>query len=140
MSKRFDAATLKITPTELFPRAMYLQEPNRIFFDYTTFKTFARPELFSLFCEYILSLIKLCISNHGGFEMHLNLKSFSVTAAQRYSEMIRMFCNQCLSTDTQYSKLLTKMYVYNSPKVIGTISACFVGFMDDQVRSKIEFK
>ena len=140
MSRKFDAATLTVTPLELFPRAIYKQEPNHIFFDYTIFKTFARPELFSMFCEYILSLIDTCIQNHGGFEMHLNLKSFSVTAAQRYSEMIRMFCKQCLSADTQYSKLLTKMYVYNSPKIIGTISACFVGFMDDHVRSKIEFK
>ena len=138
-SKKFDAATLSMTVQELFPRAMFIKEPNQIFFDYTVFKTFARPDLFTDFNNYVVALMKLCIARHGGFEMHLNLKSFSVTAAQRYSDMIRMFCAQCLNNETEFSKLLTKMCVYNSPKILGTISACFVGFVDDHVRSKIVF-
>jgi hypothetical protein len=131
---------MSITPQELFPRAMYIQEPNLIFFDYTTFKTFARPDLFADFAQYILTLMQACIRLHGAFEMHVNLKSFSVTAAQRYSEMIRMFCKQCLCSDAEFSNLLTKMYVYNSPKILGAVTACFAGFVDDRVKSKIVFK
>jgi hypothetical protein len=139
-SKKFDPATLTMLPKDLFSRAIHLEEPNRIFFDYTVFRTFARPDLFADFTAYILALIRQCISSHGEFEMHINLKSFSVTGAQRYHDMIRMFCSECLRTDTEFSKLLTKMYVYNPPKILGAISACFIGFVDDHVRSKIVFK
>lgn len=124
---------------DVFCKAIFLREPNAIIFDYPTFKSFARAEMYADFTEYILSLIQKCIIQHGSFEMHLNLQTFSMTAAQRYSEMIRMFCRQCLRCETEFSQLLTKMYVYNSPRVLGSISACFVGFVDDHVRSKIEF-
>jgi len=139
-SKKFDPATLTVPPQVLFSQAIQIQEPNLILFDYTVFRTFARPDLFADFTAYILALIQRCIQSHGGFEMHLNLKSFSVTGAQRYREMIRMFCSECLRADTEFSRLLTKMYVYNSPKILGTISACFIGFIDDHVRSKIVFQ
>lgn len=140
MSKKFNPATLTMLPKDLFSQAIHLEEPNRIFFDYTVFRTFARPDLFADCTAYILALIQQCISCHGEFEMHINLKSFSVTGAQRYYDMIRMFCSECLRADTEFSKLLTKMYVYNPPKILGTISACFIGFVDDHVRSKIVFK
>ena len=131
-------SSLCAAPCE-FTEAMFIREPNVIYFDYPRFKVFARSELYVPFAEYILALIHTCIEKHGSFEMHLNLKSFSVTAAQRYSDMIRLFCNQCLRCDTEFSKLLTKMYVYNSPRILGSISAFFIGFVDDHVRSKIEF-
>lgn len=118
---------------------MFVREPNAIVFDYPTFKTFANAEMFADFTDYILSLIQKCIHEHGSFEMHLNLQKFSVTGAQRYSDMIRMFCRQCLRCETEFSKLLTKMYLYNSPRILGSISALLIGFVDDHVRSKIEF-
>jgi hypothetical protein len=122
-----------------FRQAMFVKEPNAIYFDYPTFKTFAQADMYNDFTNYTMYLMNNCISKHGSFEMHLNLKSFSVTAAQRYLELIRMFCTQCLQSDTEFSKLLTKMYVYNSPRILGSISSFFVGFVDEQVRSKIEF-
>ena len=118
---------------------MFFREPNAIVFDYPAFKIFAKAEMYAEFTDYILSLIRKCIQQHGSFEMHLNLQTFSVTAAQRYSDMIRMFCTQCLRCETEFSKLLTKMYLYNSPRILGSISTFFIGFVDDHVRSKIEF-
>lgn len=124
-----------------FCKAIFVRKStNSIFFDYPTFKTFARSEeIHSAFTEYILTLIRECIDKYGSFEMHMNLKSFSITAAQRYSNIIRMFCNRCLQCNTEFSKLLTKMYLYNSPRILGSISAIFIGFLDDHVRSKIQF-
>jgi|Laugresubdmm15sn_1035100.scaffolds.fasta_scaffold99103_2 hypothetical protein len=124
---------------DLFHQAVYIQEPNRICFDYAVFKTFAQPPQYDAFTAYIIELMRQCIETHGGFEMHLNLSKFSVTAAQRYSEMIRVFCKQCLQSETEYSKLLIKLYIYNPPKILGSISALFVSFVDDNVKSKIVF-
>ena len=123
----------------LFPQAAYIQEPNRICFDYAVFKMFAQPSHYDAFTAHIFDLMRQCIEQHGGFEFHLNLKKFSITAAQRYSEMIRIFCKQCLQSETEYSKLLIKMYIYNPPKILGSISALFVSFVDEHVKSKIVF-
>lgn len=123
----------------MFAGAMFVKEPNHIYFDYPLFRTFARPDIYKAFIDYVLVLMQTCVSQHGGFEMHVNLKSFSVTAAQKYLDLIRMFCNQCLHCDTEFSRLLTKIYVYNSPKVLESISTLFRGFIDDNVKDKIVF-
>ena len=123
----------------MFESALFVKEPNHIFFDYPLFRTFAQPSMYKDFIEYILGLIQTCVAQHGAFEMHVNLKSFSVTGAQRYLELIRMFCGHCLHSDTEFSKLLTKIYVYNSPKLLESISTLLRGFLDETVKEKIVF-
>jgi len=110
---------------------------NKVIIEYPLFKTFANPNNYNEINTYILKLFTQCIDTHGSFEVHVNLKSFTITAAQRYRDMICQFCKECLDKDTQFTRTMTYFAIYNCPKMFDSISALFSGFINDQVRSKI---
>jgi CRAL/TRIO domain len=110
---------------------------NKVVIEYPIFKTFANPSNYNEIISYILTLFTDCIDKHGSFEVHVNLKSFTITAAQRYCDMICQFCKECLDKDTRFTTKITSFAIYNCPKMFDSISALFSGFIDDQIRSKI---
>ena len=122
----------------LFKETFYIiPNTNRVYIDYPLFKTFANPTVYGEIVKYVLGLFTKCIETYGTFETHVNLKSFTMTAAQRYREIIRLFCNECLNRDTTFSVHLDQFCIYHSPKMLDAISAIFSGFIDEQIRSKI---
>ena len=142
-TQKLDCATTitkNIELNKLFERTVHqIPNTNKVFFDYPIFKTFGNPQIYAEIIEYILVLLSKCIQTHKTFELHVNMKSFTITAAQRYKDAIHMFCNRCLqqSVDDKISTHLDNMYIYNSPKMVGTLSNLFTGYVDDNIRSKI---
>jgi len=65
------------------------------------------------------------------------LNSFTVSACERYKDIIQIFCNECLRSNTRYSINLSKLVVYNSPNMIDSISRIILPFIDPIVRNKI---
>jgi hypothetical protein len=129
------AISQTIPLNDLFQKSFYLiANTNQVHLDYPTFKTFAHPEIYTKITNYILDLFTQCIHTTGCYEIHINLKSFTMTAAQRYRDMISQFCNDFFTKDT--SRLLC-IHIYHSPKMFDAISALFSGFIDEQIRSKI---
>lgn len=124
---------------QLFQKTVYnLPETNKVYFDYIIFKTFAHPAIYDKLLDDIIVLLTGCIQTYGSIEIHINLNTFTMTAAQRYKPIIQLFCNKCLqNTNTAISTHVTNMYIYNSPKMINTLSTVFAGFIDDNIQSKI---
>jgi hypothetical protein len=114
-----------------------IENTNKVMIDYPLFKTFANPNNYNEINTYILKLFTQCIDTYGSFEVHVNLKSFTITAAQRYRDMICQFCRECLDNETRFTTTMTSFTIYNCPKMFDSISALFSGFIDDQIRSKI---
>jgi len=128
----------KIPLNDLFCKTFYVApNTNHVYMDYTLFKTFANPSINDQIIQYILKLFTECIETYGSFEVHINLKSFTMTAAQRYRDIICQFCNECLAKETQFTLKLNCVSIYNSPKMIDAISSLFSGFIDEQTRTKI---
>lgn len=116
-----------------------LHDSNRVFFNYEIFKYYANPENYEIVVNYILSLILLCVSKFESFEFHININSFTMSAAERYEPAIRLFMNKCLANNTEFSKLLTKMIVYNTPIMMNDISRLLKPLIEPSVTSKIQF-
>jgi len=114
-----------------------LSDTNRVFFDYTIFKLFANPENYRFTVNYVMSLFTHCIDKFGGFELHVNLNSFTITAAERYKSVIELFCNECLKSKTRYASMLTKMYIYNAPNMIEHTANIFGGLVDPLIRERL---
>jgi len=114
-----------------------IENTNKVMIDYPLFKTFANHGNYNEIIKYILTLFTQCIDTYGSFEVHVNLKSFTITAAQRYRDMISQFCRECLDNNTRFNTTMTSFAIYNCPKMFDSISALFSGFIDDQIRSKI---
>ena len=110
---------------------------NKVYFDYTIFKTYAIPANYDSIIKRVLDLFQECIALHGGFEAHVNLATFTISAFERYKAIIIKFCEECFKNNTQYSVDLIKFCIYNSPNMIDMISATARPFIDDKVRSKV---
>jgi hypothetical protein len=109
-----------------------------VFLDYLVFKTYAHPTIYDQISQYIVNLLTLCIQTHRTFEVHINLKSFTISAAQRYVDIIKRFCSMCLQSDTQYAANINKLVIYNAPSMIDAISKMFRPFINERVRDRIE--
>lgn len=123
--------------TLLLHSIFIIPNTNRLFFDYTIFKSYANPENYSFIVDFISDKIKTCITTYGSYEVHVNLDTFSVSACQRYKEVIQLFCNRCISNNSGYSKELTVMYIYNAPYMFQQISNMLRPFIDYSVLGKI---
>ena len=140
---KFDNAkvvTQNMNFEELMDSSIYIiPGTNNIYMNYPIVKLFAYPEIFEHIAANILSKFTKCISENGRFSVHLNLKSFTISAAHRYKDLIQAFCNHCLHFETPFSDLLTTMYIYHTPGVMDSISKLFAPFIHPNVRDKIIF-
>jgi hypothetical protein len=131
ISKQFDII-------ELIQKTIYvIPNTNIIYMDYPMFKMFANPEIYTTIVDYFTTVINEMIVKYNNYEIHLNLQSFTISAAERYSQIIELFCNQCLNSNTNYSGYLSQMYIYHSPSVIENIMKLFGRFIDSTVKEKV---
>lgn len=111
---------------------------NIIYFDYLFFKTYATPQNYEQVVLCILEMVDGCIIKYGSFEFHINLKSFTITAAERYRRVIELFCGKCLSRENNYSDYLECIVIYNTPNIMDNIYILFKQFIDPVVTKKIQ--
>jgi len=114
-----------------------LPDSNRVFLNYEIFKYYGHEGNYETVVNYILSIIMLCISKFETFEFHVNLQSFTISAAQRYKPAIQLFMQKCISEKTEFSKLLSKMVIYNTPQLMSEIAIFFKPMIDPMVTDKI---
>jgi len=144
-TQKFDCATSitnSIGIDELIKRTIFIMPNTKsVFLDYTIFKTYATPDNYHQIINHILSLFKICIQNYGTYECHVNLDSFTITAAQRYKDIINLFLDNCMTpnTECEYSVLITTMYIYNTPITFQNISKILMPLIDPIVKKKIVF-
>jgi hypothetical protein len=124
----------------LLNKTIYLiQNTNKIFIDYTVFKLYGNPSNYKLIIDRLFTLFLETINTYGEYECHINLNTFTISAAERYKQVIEMFCSECLQNKTtRYSLFLSKMHIYNSPSMLENIAKLFAAYIEPSVRTKIE--
>ena len=128
----------KFELNDLIEKTMYvIPNTNQVYIDYTIFKLYANPDNFNDIILHIIELFSYCIKYYGSFTVCMNLKSFSISAAERYKIIIQYFCDECLKSDTKFVELLDKFYIYHTPHVMETISKLFSSLVDPAVYQKI---
>jgi hemoglobin-like flavoprotein len=125
---------------ELIRNTIYII-PNScsVYMDYPLFKTYVSPINYQIVVNHIFETINEVIRRCSTFEMHINLSTFTISAAERYSQIIQSFCNECCKNNTQYSELMNRMYIYNTPSMIQTISTIMVKYTADSIKLKTSF-
>jgi len=117
----------QVSLEDLLSKTMYIiPNTNKVFIDYTVFKIYAHPGIYDKIINYIQGLFNICIVNYDGFEAHVDLKSFTVSAAHRYKDIIDVFYQTALRNGTVYYKKLDVMYIYNTPTTITDIAKIFL--------------
>lgn len=111
---------------------------NIVFFDYPLFKTYAIPTIYPSIIQTILELFTEIINDYGSYQVHVNLDTFSMSAAYRYSDIIRNFCQKCLRSETRYANYTENFCIYNTPAVMQSISKMFNPLINENVKNRIE--
>ncbi len=121
----------------LYHTSWIIPGKNKVYFDYTVFKQYACPENFSLIVNDVLAKCIDCSYQFNVFEVHVNLSSFTITAAERYKSIIELFCTECFRRDTRFTERLVCMCLYNIPTMIENISRILLPLIPPEVRPKL---
>lgn len=109
-----------------------------LFFNYPMIKSFIHPGIYNSILAHINHLFYVLLEKHETITIHVDMKSFTVTAAQRHSNLIQQFCNNYLQNDN-YVNRIQYIYVQNSPAIIDVIRSMFAPFISSNAREKITF-
>jgi len=133
------AVSSSINIEDLIQRTIYrIKDTNKVFMDYTVFKTYAHPSNYDSIVKYIMQLLSENIIMFGEFEVHINLDTFSVSAFQRYQTVIETYLNECMKQDTPLAEKLVKMSLYNIPSIMDNIQKLLAPFIYEEVKKKID--
>lgn len=127
----------QIDLTELLHNTCWIiPHTNKVYFEYSVFKHYACPQNYQQIINKIQTLCYECVQTHGSFEVHINLASFTVSAAERYKPVIQMYCEQCTSQTTWLTDYLERLCLYNVPVMIENISRMLSPLVPPAVREK----
>ena len=138
-NQKFDCAneiSKNFSLEELINKGLYIQDNNKIIVHYPIIKTFAHPGIYDKFLEHIDILSEKILLTQPSYDVHVDLYSFTVTAAKRYSDLIKQFCSIYLQK-TDYDETINKIYIHNSPSVIDIVKTMFSPFMSNSSKDKI---
>jgi hypothetical protein len=96
---------------------------NRIFIDFINFRKFINRSNFDQVVNHFIGLIIEILNKHETVELHLNLKSFSITAAEKYKDLVLLFYDKY---QLNYINRINSVFVYNTPHVFEAIKTIFV--------------
>ena len=122
----------------LFSSCIYIiPHQNNIYIDYQILKGFVCPNIYPQIVEYTTNLANQCIDKYQVFSLHINMETFTITAAQRYKYLIELFCNKCFQKGGQFQEQLQYIHLYKYPSIIPMLRKMFSHFIDDSARGKL---
>lgn len=120
----------------LIRRTVYIiPNTNKVYMDYLVLKFIANPNNYAQIVNATFALCKHLIQTYGSFEFHANMDSFTVTAAERYKQMIELFCRDPGEDDIEFTKSLSRIYIYNTPSSINSMIQMVSHLFDPKILS-----
>lgn len=130
--------TQHISINELMKKSVYtLPDTNIVFIDYPILKTFLCEDVYHDCINYLLNEYQMTINKYGNYQVTVDLKGFTISAAQRYQKGVILFTDKCNESTTKFSEIMTKMTILNAPSMIESIQKFLKPFIDPQIVNKI---
>ena len=139
-SQKYECADLvanKIGIETMLEKCIYVFENNKIFIDYTLFKAFANPNNYHDLSLFLARNINSCIQKYKHFEIHINLDTLTISAVERYRQIILHFAEH--GQTNHYDDYLTKLELYNTPAFIITTTSILSSFISPKVKQMVNF-
>jgi hypothetical protein len=141
-SQKFDCAkemSNHFSSEKLIQSSIYIiPNSNYIYIDYPQVKQFLCPDNYDNVSRHILTLNQEILKTHPSFNIRVDLKSFTITAAQRYGDLIRKFCSLYLDATEQSTKI-EKIQIVNPPSVMKILLKLFAPFISQESLNKVQF-
>ena len=116
-----------------------VKDTCKIYVDYPLVKSFVHPDNYDQVIQHVFILSETILQSHPKFELHITLKTFTMTAAQRYKDLITLFCHQYLNSSSESDKL-SFLYIYDPPQMVQVIQNMFSPFISQAHKGKIIMK
>jgi len=108
---------------ELMTNTIYqIKNTNKIFIDYTIFKLYINSENYETFIYYVFDTFRKTLLIYPTYEVHINLDTFTVSAAERYKNIIKLYCDESAKNGTTFIDKLIYMKLYHLPSIIDMIA------------------
>lgn len=120
--------------TEILNNLCYIKE-NTIILDYIYFKHFAHKNTYDIILNYIVHNIDHLLSKYKNFDMHVNLKNFTVIDIDKHKTFIQ---NAAEHLKDRYPEKLAKCYIYNAPFIFSQFYNIINLFIDKNTQKKIQ--
>ena len=125
---------------EMIADSIYIiKESNQLYIDYTIFKLYANPDNFNIIITHIINTCRYLVTYYKSFEVYINLQGLTVSAVERYKDIIKKYVSCCLNENTDFALLMTKLHILNSPSVIEMIVRIVKPIIDKSVVEKVCF-
>lgn len=115
-----------------------LENTNIVYIDYTLFKLFVNETLYQTMVIDILKKFDIVIAKYGNFQCYINIDGFTITAAQRYQQLISHFCNKCVEINSTHTESLQSFKIYNPASIMEPIKKLLGPFIHKDIKHKIE--
>lgn len=109
---------------------------NYIFYDYLVFKLYATEDTYTVLYEHMIKLIQIILAKYDNFELHINLKTFSISACQRYYVFICSTLNQ----NKTYLNKMNRIIIYYTPRFIDSITQLLYASVKDILHKVVYVK
>lgn len=116
-----------------------IPKTNKIVFNYTIFKLYANDDNYKTIVQKVIELYDEILVKNTKFEAHVILDTFTISAAERYKNAIKLFCEKCMNANTKYTEFMEKMVIYYTPSMIESISSLLRPFIDPSIHSRIVY-
>lgn len=117
-----------------------IDDTNKIFIDYTVFKVYSSQSNYQTIVDFLVNKIKFIMSIHKTFEVHLNLKSLTISGIERYRPIFQIYYDTCCKNGLYYdSAVLDQIVIYNTPMIVNIITPIMVKYTDQSIKSKITY-
>lgn len=114
--------------------AFIIPNTNKIYYNYMVFKTYGNESNHLILYEYVTGLISKILENYETFEFHVNLKTFTISACQRYYGMI----TSTFDDNKFFTNLMGKLFVYNTPSIVDQVNRLLYHSIKD-ILPKVEY-
>lgn len=108
----------KVGLDNLIEKSIFYDNDNNLYFDYTIFKTYAHPNIYDYIICHIINMISYGIDNFQNFSIKVNIQTLTMTAIERYKEIIMKLVNK-VPPETVNS--INHIYFVNSTNMVKNI-------------------
>ena len=93
-----------------------IKNQNIIYIDYKMFKLYANESIYEKVVNYVFCLFNDTIHKYGNMNVQLNMDTITVSATERFKNIIILFNKRCINTEFVYH--LNKWCIYNTPSFV----------------------
>lgn len=107
--------------------AFIVPDRNIIYYNYPVYKLYGNESNRLDVYYHLIGLIRNILERFDTFEMHVNLKSFTISAGQRYYSVIASSFDE----NTMLTDKLSKMVVYHTPNIVSQLTTLLYPIIKD---------